>query len=86
MSKPRKLRRSRAQQAEAAARFPTATHELTDAEIEHKFGDLIREAFAAFATDPSYLVEMMQAAAAIENQRERLAAYWNRVRAEKESA
>jgi hypothetical protein len=51
---------------------------LSDADIEHLYGGLMREAMAAFRADPGLLVEMAEAAAKIHKRQENSAA--NRVR------
>lgn len=73
-------------QRAAAARFQPADHELTNEEIQTKYGALISEGVAAFAVDPVYAIRMAESAARIAVQRERLAAYWEGKRGETESA
>lgn len=52
--------------------LPRADHELSDDEITERFGDLFAEASSAFRTDPSLMVEMVEAAATLVERREHL--------------
>lgn len=48
-----------------------ATAELTDHEIESRYGTLMQSAVSAFREDPTYIVQMGETAAALRLKRER---------------
>lgn len=50
-------------------KLPVADHELTDAEIEERFGNVLREGIALFRSDPEYLIDMANVASAKRRQR-----------------
>ena len=50
--------------------YAAASGELTDAEVEHRFGDVLAMASTAYVTDPTYFVEMASNASSIADRRE----------------
>lgn len=46
-----------------------AETELTDSEITHRYGTLMQSAISAFRQDPSYIVDMAEAAARLQARR-----------------
>lgn len=52
-----------------AGELPLATAELTDHQLQDKYGLLMREAVSAFRDDPAYVVSMAEAAASLRARR-----------------
>ena len=53
-----------------AGTLAPAKNELTDAEILDRYGSLMRGAVSAFREDPSYIVQMAEAAASLKMKRQ----------------
>lgn len=52
-----------------AGALTPAQDELTDSEIQTRFGSLMRSALSAFQQDPTYIVEMAETAASLKMRR-----------------
>lgn len=52
-----------------AGTLAPAKNELTDAEILSRYGPLMQGAVSAFREDPSYIVQMAEAAASLKSKR-----------------
>lgn len=55
-----------------AGALTPADKELTDQEITDRFGTLMKSAVSAFRSDPNYVVELAESAAATKKRRGRL--------------
>lgn len=68
-----------------AAVFTKASCELSENEIQERYGGLLREAASAFATDPSYLADVAERASLIAYKRKIWAIRMEVSRAEREA-